>query len=77
LYSLDKLDVKIVTSYVCVQSQDEKCKYKPGSSGATDSGYVDVPHGDEDKLQEACATIGPISVAIDAGHHSFQLYKSG
>ena len=57
--------------------QDEKCKYKASASGATDSGYVDVPHGDESKLQEAVATIGPVSIAIDASHTSFQLYKSG
>lgn len=57
--------------------QDEKCKYKASGSGATDSGYVDVPRGDESKLKEAVATVGPVSVAIDAGHTSFQLYKSG
>jgi len=57
--------------------QDEKCQYKPSASGATDSGYVDVKHGDEHKLQEAVATVGPVSVAIDAGHSSFQMYKSG
>ena len=40
-------------------------------------GYTDIPEGDEDALKEACATIGPISVAIDASHESFQLYEDG
>lgn len=59
------------------EAKDDKCRYKPDATGAVDSGFVDIPAGDESKLQEALATIGPISVAIDASHSSFQLYKSG
>jgi len=59
------------------EAKDLKCRYKPESKGATDTGFVDVPENDEAKLKEAIATIGPISVAIDAAHDSFQLYKSG
>jgi cathepsin L len=59
------------------EAKDDTCRYNPDTSGATDSGFVDVPEGDESKLQEALATVGPVSVAIDASHSSFQLYKSG
>jgi cathepsin L len=58
-------------------AKDEKCHFKRKFVGANDTGYVDVPKGDEVKLKEAIATIGPISVAIDASHQSFQLYHSG
>ena len=57
--------------------QDGICRFTRSGVGATCTGYEDIPQGDEDALKQAVATIGPISVAIDAGHQSFQLYKSG
>lgn len=59
------------------EGQDDTCKFRSSYVGATVSGFVDVPQGDEDKLKEAIATVGPVSVAIDASHSSFQLYESG
>ncbi|KAG9268256.1 cathepsin L1-like [Astyanax mexicanus] len=59
------------------EAVDGDCRFKPDSVGATCTGFVDITSGDEKALQEAVATIGPISVAIDAGHSSFQLYESG
>lgn len=59
------------------RAEDEKCQYKPKNSGATDRGFVDIDSGDENKLKAAVATVGPIAVAIDASHQSFQLYSEG
>ncbi|XP_063040102.1 cathepsin L.1 [Engraulis encrasicolus] len=59
------------------EARDGKCRFKPDSVAATCTGFVDVTSGSEAALQEAVATIGPVSVAIDAGHSSFQLYESG
>ena len=54
-------------------AQDGSCKFNPANVGATDVGFVDIPSQDEDALTSALATVGPISVAIDASHYSFQL----
>lgn len=59
------------------RAEDEKCHYNPKNKGATDKGFVDIESGNEDHLQAAAATVGPISVAIDASHESFQLYADG
>ncbi|KAL2098491.1 hypothetical protein ACEWY4_004971 [Coilia grayii] len=59
------------------EARDGKCRFKPDSVGATCTGYVNVTSGSEDDLQQAVATVGPVSVAIDAGHSSFQFYQSG
>lgn len=59
------------------EGEDDQCRYKKKDNGATDIGFTDIPQGDEQALQKAAATVGPISVAIDAGHQSFQFYSKG
>lgn len=57
--------------------QQGRCHYKSRNKGATDTGFIDIPTGDEDKLKEAVGTVGPVSVAIDASQESFQFYHTG
>lgn len=59
------------------EAEDDKCRYNPKNSGATDRGYTDIESGSENHLKAAVATVGPISVAIDASHESFQFYSEG
>nr|CAA75029.1 cathepsin L2 [Homo sapiens] len=68
------LDSEESYPYVAV---DEICKYRPENSVANDTGFTVVAPGKEKALMKAVATVGPISVAMDAGHSSFQFYKSG
>ena len=57
-------------------AQFEKCTANKTENVATFSSYKDVTGG-ETGLMEAVATVGPISVAIDASQPDFQLYQSG
>ncbi|KAL9976063.1 hypothetical protein ACROYT_G013306 [Oculina patagonica] len=59
------------------KARNDKCRFNPDKVGATGTGFVDISRGDEAALKEAVATVGPISVAIDATHFSFQFYHSG
>lgn len=59
------------------EGENDKCRYNVEDKGAADVGYMDIPEGDEEKLKVAVATVGPVSVAIDASHPSFQFYSEG
>lgn len=59
------------------EAEQDNCRYRPMSRGATCSGFVDIEQGNEDDLQKAVATVGPVSIAIDAGQQSFQFYHEG
>jgi len=58
-------------------AKNGKCHYTKMDSGATDTGFVDIPRGKEEELMKAVAAIGPISVAIDAHTTKFRFYKTG
>ncbi|XP_078411793.1 procathepsin L-like [Cetorhinus maximus] len=56
---------------------DDPCNYKADYKATNCTNYFFVPQGDEKALAQTVAKIGPISVAIDASHQSFQFYHSG
>ena len=56
---------------------ERTCHFDKTHIGAKDTGFVDLPAGDEEKLKIALATQGPISIAIDAGNPSFMQYQGG
>ncbi|XP_054765328.2 procathepsin L-like [Lytechinus pictus] len=58
-------------------AESQICQYNPSCDSAEVTGYVDIKRQDEDALKSAVALVGPISVAIDASHYSFQFYHSG
>ncbi|XP_059138686.1 procathepsin L-like, partial [Physella acuta] len=57
--------------------EENFCKYIRKPVAATVRGSVCIPPGDEDALKEAVATIGPVSVTIDADDSTFALYDDG
>lgn len=54
----------------------EYCRFD-SSNAVNVTGYKRIPEGNEHRLQEAIATVGPISVSMDASNFSFMHYHSG
>jgi len=59
------------------EARDRTCRFKAANVGATITGYEVLRSGDEAALVDALASVGPIAIAIDASHMSFQFYDSG
>ncbi|XP_022381880.1 cathepsin S [Lutra lutra] len=75
-YIIDNNGIDSEVSYP-YKAMDGNCRYDSKHRAATCSKYTELPFGSEDALKEAVANKGPVSVAIDAKHSSFFLYKSG
>ncbi len=58
-------------------ARQTSCRFNPSYVGGTISSYSDIRRYSENDLMNAVGNIGPISVAIDASHSSFQMYHSG
>ena len=59
------------------KAENETCRFNPKNVGATDTGYVKLPQGDEPALMDAVYNIGPISIGMDAAMQDFQFYHKG
>ncbi|XP_017077543.1 cathepsin L-like [Drosophila eugracilis] len=75
-YIKDNGGIATEQSYPYTGLQGE-CNMERAMIGATSSGYVHIPQGDEKKLAEAVAFFGPVIAAIDSSHPSFKLYSRG
>lgn len=53
------------------------CRYNPQDRAANCSTIWLVAEGSEAALEQAVATVGPVSVAVDASGFFFHFYKSG
>ena len=58
-------------------AQNEPCNYSKSHVGAKVTGVVNITKGSDKDLLHAVATVGPISVAIDASVQEFQFYSDG
>merc|ERR1719290_328857 len=76
-YVIKNNGVDTESSYPYEAVNGKECKFNKDNIGATMSSYHDIPQNSEADLQKAVATIGPISVAIDASQPTFHFYKEG
>ncbi|XP_053323387.1 procathepsin L [Spea bombifrons] len=76
-YIADNKGLDSEEAYPYTATDDKECAYNPAFNSANDTGFMDVESGDEKALMKAVSSVGPVSVAIDAGHQSFQFYQSG
>ncbi|XP_036928980.1 cathepsin S-like isoform X2 [Acanthopagrus latus] len=75
-YVIDNQGIDSDASYPYT-GRASQCNYNPSYRAANCSRYDFLPLGDEGALKQALATIGPISVAIDATRPRFAFYRSG
>merc|ERR1711970_926864 len=76
-YVHDNDGIDTEASYPYETRDDQPCRYDVANKATSDHGYQDLPTYDEKALLYAVGTVGPISVAIDATHDTFQFYKTG
>jgi cathepsin L len=68
--------VNLLTDYPYT-AKDGTCNYDASKAVKVLSSYVNIKTRNESDLQDKVTNNGPVAIAIDASHNSFQLYSSG
>ncbi|CAF1318758.1 unnamed protein product [Didymodactylos carnosus] len=76
LYIKENKGIDIENTYP-YEAMDGRCRFNKQNVGANDTGFVQIKHFSETDLETAIATVGPVSVSIDASRDSFQFYSTG
>lgn len=74
-YIVDNNGIDTYESYPYV-GEERTCTFRRSKVGATCTGYVKIPSGNEIALQKAVASVGPIAVAIHMPG-TLHLYQNG
>ncbi|XP_039610673.1 procathepsin L-like [Polypterus senegalus] len=76
-YVLSKGGIASSAVYPYNGMDNQTCLYNVKMKAASITNYMFLPSGNLQALADAVATIGPITVTVDASLMSFQFYKSG
>ncbi|KAM9852038.1 uncharacterized protein ACBR49_005144 [Aulostomus maculatus] len=76
-YVIDNRGIDSDAAYPYTGRMSQQCHYNPTYRAANCSQYHFLPQGDEEALKQAVATVGPISVGVDASQPEFYLYRRG
>lgn len=76
-YIKDNGGIDTEQSYPYEGRDNNTCRFNPKNSVTSNRGMVEIPEGNEEALVNALATIGPVSISIDATHYSFRFYSDG
>ncbi|XP_029470426.1 cathepsin L1-like isoform X2 [Rhinatrema bivittatum] len=64
-------------AYPYLERDNGMCRYNPLNKAANCTSFVRIPQGSEGALEQAVASVGPVSVAVDAKAFTFRFYRSG
>uniref|UniRef100_A0A8D0GT18 Cathepsin L1-like n=1 Tax=Sphenodon punctatus TaxID=8508 RepID=A0A8D0GT18_SPHPU len=76
-YVRDNKGLNSELRYPYLEKDESTCYFNPQDRAANCTALQKVQWGNETVLEQAVATVGPISVAVDAQSFQFRFYKSG
>lgn len=76
-YIIQNQGIDTEQSYPYEARDDQPCRFNPGNVGARAKVVIKVQPGNDQALLNAVATVGPVSVGIDASPDTFMFYRGG